>query len=402
MCESDRDHLDPEMKIFQASAHCIRPAWLEINLSQFRRNLASIREDMQRLHHSQRRAPLRWCAVVKDQAYGHGAVALARETLLAGASYLAVATLEEASELQQAKIRAPMMIFGERPAEEIEECVRRDFTFFVNDVAQANRVNAICRQLEKKAKIHFEIDTGLSRYGVRWTQAWPVIEAILACEMIELEGIMTHFAMSDELDKTFANEQLRRLKEVIDSDAQNKLRGKIFHTCNTGGYLDLPQAHLDMVRIGILPLGVYPSKVCRRIEGLAPIMSVKTKIAAIKNIEAGDTVGYGMRYRAESPRRIAVLPMGYGDGFPRVRNAGHVLVHGLRAAIIGGNAMDAMMIDITDIPQAEVWDEVVVMGKQGDQEISVHDLAVLAGSISYEVMTKLSIRLPRVYVEDEN
>ncbi len=373
-----------------------RPAWVEINLIQLRHNLSIISEDMQR-HNAQDHAPVRWCAVIKDNAYGHGAVAMARETLLAGASYLAVATLEEAIELQEAKIRAPILIFGERSAQEIEECIRCDFTFFVNDAAQAHHVDQLGRQLEKKAMVHLEIDTGMSRYGVRWTEAWPVLDAIFSCDMIQLEGVMTHFAMSDELDKTFANEQLRRFKEVIGEARSEKLAGKILHTCNTGGYLDLPHAHLDMVRMGILPLGVYPSKVCRRIEGLSPIMSVKTKIAAIKNIEAGDTVGYGMRYRAESPRRIAVLPMGYGDGYPRVRNAGHVLIHGQPAPIIGGNAMDAMMVDITDIPQARIWDEVVVMGKQGDQEIFVHDLAALIGTVSYDVMTKLSIRLPRVY-----
>jgi alanine racemase len=385
-----------------------RPAWIEINLTQLRRNLGIIQQDMQRFN--QTRTPLRWCAVVKDDAYGHGALALAREGLIAGASYLAVATLEEAIEFQDARIRAPILIFGERPFEEIEECIRRDFTFFVNDAAQAKRVNTICRQLEKKAGVHLEIDTGMSRYGVRWTEAWPVIDKILSCDMIDLEGLMTHFAMSDELDKSFANEQLRRFKEVVGDPASTgsagarneKLAGKILHTCNTGGYLDLPHAHLDMVRMGILPLGVYPSKVCRRIEGLAPIMSVKTKIAAIKDIEAGDTVGYGMRYRAESPRRIAVLPMGYGDGFPRVRNAGDVLIHGQRAPIIGGVAMDAMMVDVTEIPQTQQWDEVVVLGKQGGEEISVHDLAALGGTVSYDVMIKLGIRLPRAYVGNEH
>jgi alanine racemase len=376
----------------------LRTAWVEINLSQLRRNLAIISEDMQRFNHA-RQTPLRWCAVVKDDAYGHGAVALAREVLTTGSSYLAVATLEEAVELQEAKVRAPIMIFGERPTEEIEECVRRDFTFFVNDAIQANRVNTVCHNLEKRARVHLEIDTGMSRYGVRWAEAWPVIDAILSCDMVELEGVMSHFAMSDELDKTFANVQFRRFKEVVGEPRNEKLAGKILHTCNTGGYLDLPHAHLDMVRMGILPLGVYPSKVCRRVEGLAPVMSVKCKIVAIKNIETGDTVGYGMRYRAESPRRIAVLPMGYGDGFPRVRNAGHVLIHGQRAPIIGGTAMDAIMVDVTDIPNAKQWDEVVVLGRQGSEEISVHEIAALVGTVSYEIMTKLSIRLPRVYVE---
>jgi alanine racemase len=237
---------------------------------------------------------------------------------------------------------------------------------------------------------------------MQWTKALPVIEACSQFANLQLAGIMTHFAMSDELDKTFANEQLRRFEGLLQLLRERQILSSLsplLHACNTGGYLDIPQAHLDMVRMGILPLGVYPSKVCRRIPGLEPIMSVKTRIAAIKQIEPGDTVGYGMRYRAESPRTIAVLPIGYGDGFPRLRNIGYVLLHGKRAPVIGGNAMDAMMIDISDIPQARLWDEAVIMGKQGDDEISVHDLAAWGGTVSYDIMTRWSVRMPRIYLE---
>jgi alanine racemase len=168
--------------------------------------------------------------------------------------------------------------------------------------------------------------------------------------------------------------------------------------CNSGGLLDLPQAHFDMVRTGILPLGVYPSQVCRRISGIEPIMSVKAKIVAIQNIQAGDKVGYSMHYTAPEPRKVGVLALGYGDGFPRVRNQGDVLIHGQRAPIVGGNAMDAMMVDLSDIPQSQVGDDVVVMGSQGEETISVHELAKLKGSVSYDILTNWSWRLPRVYV----
>jgi len=372
----------------------LRPAWVEINLAQLRRNLAIIRADMP--------PALKWCSVVKDQAYGHGAVEMARETVRAGASFLAVATLDEALELQQARPGAPILVFGERPQNDLALCIENDFLIFVNDITQAKQINEIAGGQGKRANIHLEIDTGLSRYGVRWTRALPVIEAILQLDNLQLAGLMTHFAMSDELDKTFANEQLRRFEEVVQRLDERKIFGAksiLRHTCNSGGYLDLPKAHFDMVRIGILPLGVYPSKVCRRISGLLPVMSVKTRLAAIKEIGPGDTVGYGMRYRAESPRTIAVLPLGYGDGFPRVRNTGYVLIHGRRAPITGGNAMDAMMIDITDIPATKLWDEVVIMGRQGNEEISVHDLAAWGGTVSYDIMTRWSARMPRVYTE---
>jgi alanine racemase len=372
----------------------LRPAWVEINLTRVRQNLKIIRADMP--------AALKWCSVVKDQAYGHGAVEIARETFRAGASPLAVATLDEALELHQAQLGAPILIFGERPQSELEWCIEKDFQIFVNDTTQAKQVDAMARKKGKYASVQVEIDTGLSRYGVRWTKALPVIESILPLANLQLAGLMTHFAMSDELDKSFAYEQLRRFEEVIQQLRERKIlpaKSILLHTCNSGGYLDLPPAHFDMVRMGILPLGVYPSKVCRRISGLAPVMSVKTRIAAMKKIAPGDTVGYGMRYCAESPRTIAVLPIGYGDGFPRVRNMGHVLVRGKRALIIGGNAMDATMIDVTDIPETTLWEEVAIIGKQGDDEISVHDLAAWGGTVSYDIMTRWSVRMPRVYIE---
>lgn len=386
------------MNFFRQPATLMRPAWVEINLAQLRRNLERIRADMP--------PALKWCSVVKDQAYGHGATQIAKETTQTSAVYAAVATLDEAIELYHAQLKTPILIFGERPQAELDYCIEKDLTIFVNDVKQAQQLDKIARQKVKPARVHVEIDTGLSRYGVRWTKALPLIEAILQCPSLRLEGIMTHFAMSDELDKTFAYEQLQRFDVVLQQLHERKLFlnvGKVgkplLHTCNTGGYLDIPEAHFDMVRLGILPLGVYPSKVCRRLPGLAPIMSVKTRIAAMKEIDAGDTVGYGMRYRAESRRTIAVLPMGYGDGFPRVRNTGYVLVRGKRAPIIGGNAMDAMMIDISDIPETQPWEEVVILGKQGDDEITVHDLAAWGGTVSYDIMTRWSARMPRLYVE---
>lgn len=373
----------------------LRPAWVEINLTQMHRNLERLRSDMP--------PHLKWCSVVKDQAYGHGAVEIARRTAAAGAAYLAVATLDEALELHQAGLQTPILIFGERPESELEICLAHGFHVFVNDAATAKNLNSLAAKQGKRASVHVEIDTGLNRYGVRWTKALPVVGEVLQFANLQLAGLMTHFAMSDELDKTFALEQLRRFTEAVQqirrhTVLQNNL--PLLHTCNSGGYLDLPQAHFDMVRTGILPLGVYPSQVCRRIPGLQPVMSVKSRLAAIKQIEPGDTVGYGMRYRAESPRTIAVLPLGYGDGFPRVRNTGYVLVHGKRAPIIGGNAMDAMMIDVTDIPAARIWDETVIMGKQGEDEISVHALAAWGGTVSYDLMTRWSMRLPRIYLEE--
>lgn len=372
------------------SAKNFRTAWVEIDLARLHRNFEIINSD--------KPAGLKILCVVKDQAYGHGAVETAQAALDAGCVYLAVATIGEAIELREAGIPVPVMIFGERTEEEFEACLRFDLTCFVNDKKTATRFAAMAAKAGRRAKVHLEIDSGLSRYGVRWTDAAEIIRFLADCEGLFFEGIMSHFAMSDELDKTFANQQLERFREVLAGMKKNGIGVQIRHMCNSGGFLDLPHAHFDMVRMGILPLGIYPSQVCRRIPGLQPVMAVKCRIVTVRHLEVGDLVGYGMRYKAQTPRRIAVLPIGYGDGYPRVRNQGEVLIRGRRAPIIGGNAMDAMMVDITGIPEAELWDEVVLMGRQGDEEIDPHELAKLKGTVSYEVITAWRSRLPRKFL----
>lgn len=366
-----------------------RPARVEIDLAQLRRNFQSINED--------KPDALKLLVVVKDQAYGHGAVEVAKLALEAGAVYLAVATVDEALELRANDIRAPILVFGERTDEELETGLEHRLTCFISDARKLELLAQLARVREIQARIHIEVDSGLSRYGVRWTEALPLIEKAAASENLIVEGVMSHFAMSDELDKTFAFEQLERFQSVLAAMQQKDIRVEYRHMCNTGGFLDLPQAHFDMVRLGILPLGVYPSQVCRRIPGLQPVMSVKTRIATVRELQVGDVVGYGMRYRAEARRRIAVLPIGYGDGYPRVRNQGEVLIQGKRAPVIGGNAMDAMMVDITGIPEAQPWDEVVLMGKQGEDEIDAHEIAALKGTVSYDVLAGWRGRIPRYY-----
>jgi alanine racemase len=322
---------------------------------------------------------------------------VAQNAIQAGCIALAVATVDEALMLRESGIQKPVMIFGERTASEFEVCLKNNFICFVNDIATIEAYNKLAAMHHSRAVVHLEIDSGLSRYGVRWSESQPVIRALTGQKNLKLAGIMSHFAMSDELDKTFANEQLRRFRQVLDWMSSENIRVEYRHMCNSGGFLDLPAAYFDMVRIGILPLGVYPSQVCRRIPGIGPVMSVKTRISSIRDLQPGDKVGYGMRYEASESRRIAVLPVGYGDGYPRVRNSGDVLIRGKRARIIGGNAMDATMIDITEIPQARRWDEVTLMGKQGEEEIDAHEIAALKGTVSYEVLSGWRGRLPRIY-----
>jgi alanine racemase len=369
-----------------------RPAWIEIDLCQLKRNFQHINRD--------KSAELKVLCVVKDEAYGHGAIRVAQTALECGARFLAVATLEESVSLRQRGIKAPMLLLGDRHESELPWCLAHDLTCCVSEAQTVEKLGRLAARSGKRVPVHLKINTGMNRYGIRWNDALPLIELICRTQSLTLEGVLSHLAQSDEADKTFALLQLARFNEVLSNLAQGGVSVKLRHLCNSGGFLDLPLAHFDMLRLGILPLGVYPSSVCRRIPGIAPVMTVKARIAALQWLEAGDNVGYGMRYTAPDRRRIAVLPIGYGDGFPRVRNAGFALIHGRRAPVVGGVAMDALIVDVTEIREAQLWDEAVLMGRQGGEEISVQEVARLKNSVSYDVLAGWRARLPRVYLNE--
>ena len=367
-------------------------AWVEIDIAKWRRNYAIINAD--------KPAHLKIAAVLKDDAYGHGAARGSEIANAAGAAFLALVHADEGLALRSRGINGKILLLGQRLPNELDECIEKNLTCCVHETEISDALVELARKKQRRIPVHVEVDTGMSRYGVRWTEAADFIARIVSHPELEFEGIMSHFAMSDELDKSYANLQRDRFQQVLDALAPRNITPKVRHICNSGGFLDLPAAHYDMVRLGILPLGIYPSQACRRIHGLEPVMSVKTRIAMIQNLQAGDKVGYGMRYTAPGPRRIAVLPIGYGDGFPRVRNEGCVLIGGKRAPLVGGVSMDAITVDVTEIPEAAPWTEAVVMGRQGAEEITIHDLAALKKSVSYDVLTNWRGRLRRVYVNE--
>ena len=364
---------------------------MEVDLGRLAANFRLIRED----------APtgLEIGSVVKDNGYGYGAIAVANVALGQGAGRLLVSNLDEAVELRDAGIEAPILLMGERMEDELPACFDLNLTLAIGEPTVAEAVNRLALSLGQALPVHLKIDTGMGRYGVRWSEALGLVQSVSNAPGLRLEGVFSHFPMSDETDKSFALEQIERFRMMLGELEQAEINVPCRHLCNSGGFLDLPDAHLDMVRIGLLPLGVYPSKVCRRIPGVEPIGTVKTRLAVVKTIRKGDNVGYGLRYQAPDKRRVGVLPIGYGDGYPRLRNQGHVLVHGKRAPVIGANSMDSTMVDLTAIPKAIAWDEVVLMGREGESEITPHDLAAWKGTVSYEVLTGWRSRLPRVYLE---
>jgi alanine racemase len=366
-----------------------RPAWIEINLAQLQRNFELINRN--------KRPGLRLLSVIKDQAYGHGALKVAEVAAAAGVDFFALVTLEEAINLRETGFRQPLLLLGDRSEEELPLCIRFDLTCCVTEPHSVARLGQLAERAGKHVQVHLKINTGMNRYGVHWRHAASLAELVCATRSLGLEGVMSHFAQSEEVDKSFALVQLARFEEAVQAMTQRGIAIRLRHLCNSGGFLDLPQAHYEMVRLGLLPLGVFPSTSCRSLPGIEPVMTVKARIAAIQHLEPGDSVSYGMHFRTPSARRIAVLPIGYADGFPRVCNQGAALIHGRRAPLVGVVTMDALMVDITDIPAAQLWSEAVLMGRQGTDEISVHEIAGLKNSISYDVLANWRARLPRVY-----
>ena len=366
-----------------------RSAWVQVDLEQLARNWEILRREVP--------ASVSLMFVAKDNAYGLGAVEAARVALEGHADSLAVFTLGEAQELRDAGITAPILLLGERLADEVPHVLELDLEPCVGSIEMAEAFSRAGRTRGRPVPIHLKVNTGMNRFGFSWrnVDSWgPILKTLPA---LEFRGALSHFAQSDELDKGFARTQSQRFEGVLERLAALSIQPRWIHHCNSGGVLDLPDAHFNRVRVGLLAQGVYPSEVCRRLEGVLPVLSLRARLTAIQELEIGDTVGYGMRWRAERPSRIGVLSVGYGDGYPRLRNQGQVLLHGRRVPIVGGVTMDALMIDLTDVPEAQLGDEAVLLGTQGTDCITVQELARLSGTVTYDVLAGFRGRLPRVY-----
>lgn len=366
-----------------------RSAWVEVDLAQFGRNWELIRREVP--------APVSLMFVAKDNAYGLGAIEAARMSLEHHADSLAVFTLGEAEELRDAGITAPILLLGERLEDEVTHVLELGVEPCVGSIEVAEAFSKAGLGRGQPVPVHLKVNTGMNRFGFSWRtiESWGWRLKELAG--LEFRGALSHFAQSDELDKGFARIQSGRFEAVLGRLASLGIRPRWVHHCNSGGVLDLPDAHFNRVRVGLLAQGVYPSEVCRRIEGIEPVLSLRARLTAIQALEAGDTVGYGMRWRAEGPCRIGVLSIGYGDGYPRLRNQGHVLLHGRRVPLVGGVTMDALMIDLAAVPEARIGDEAVLLGSQGLERITVQELASLRGTVTYDVLAGLRERLPRIY-----
>ena len=342
--------------------------------------------------------------VIKTDGYGHGAAPIAKE--LEPLDYLAgfaTATAEEAVILRKCGIRKPILVLGYTFPCSYGEMINHEIRPAVFRPDMIEQLSACARKQNKKAKVHIKVDTGMSRIGIRPDgEGMELVKMALDAPELELEGIFTHFARADERDKSAAESQLARFRQFTDRiEAETGYRIPVRHCSNSAGIVEMREADMDMVRAGIILYGLWPSEeVARDILPLRPVMEVKSRIIYIKEIEAGTPVSYGGTYTAQKKTRVATIPVGYGDGYPRgLSGKGSVLVRGKRAPILGRVCMDQFMVDVTDIPQAEEGDPVTLIGRDGDGQITMEELGGLSGRFNYELACCIGKRVPRIYLK---
>ena len=375
-----------------AAAKMCRPAWVEVDLAALRANFAEIRRVVGP------DCPI--TAVVKADAYGHGAVEVARCLLAEGAACLAVATLGEALELRAAlSVNVPIMLLSP-VLDGVRQAVRQQIILPVFSLAMAEGVNDVAARLGVCAPVQLVLDTGMGRIGLADTvAARDEARQIAALPNLRVVSVFSHFAAADEADKTYAEQQLAVFNRFTAALAAAGVDIACKHIANSAALLEMPHTRQDMVRAGIILYGYYPSdEVRREILHLTPVMSVKARLTWVKTVPAGTSVSYGRTFVTERETKIATVPLGYADGWSRLNsNNGYVLVGGRRAPIIGRVCMDQFMLDVTGI-DAKVGDEAVLLGAQGAEMIDADEIAARIGTISYEVLSSLLPRLPRIYL----
>lgn len=372
----------------------LRRTWAEINTDNLKYNYRKIKEYIG--------PDVKFLAVVKADAYGHGAIEISRIMEEVKADYLAVSSLDEARELRSAGIRLPILIFGHTPKEEVPLIIEYDITQAVTCEAKAIEYNQEAKKLNKKLKVHIKLDTGMSRLGflcegAHFDGCIDGIENSVKLPNLEAEGIFTHFSVSDEYGKEnddYTIKQLELFKKVVSSLEKRGITFPIKHTANTGATVRFKESHLDMVRPGLLLYG-YGEEAKKL--NLKPVMTLKSVINTIKIYDEGTSVSYGGIYKTDSQRRIGVIPIGYADGFPRIlSNHYSVDLSGEKSPVRGKICMDMCMIDLTDIPQAKVGDEAEIFGENNP----IENMAEMAHTIPYEITCALSKRVPRIFIKE--
>jgi alanine racemase len=368
-------------------------AWADIDLNAIAHNVAELR----RITHPK----ARFMAVVKANAYGHGAIEVAKEALNHGAQNLGVARISEGLQLRLAGIDAPILVLGYTPPELIPRLIQANLTPTVYSEEAARAISDYALSCGKTVRIHIKTDTGMGRLGftLKESRSLSDIETIARLPGIEIEGIFTHFATADSRDKTFAKVQLELFTDFTDKLRRRGLEIPVRHAANSAAIMEMPESHLDMVRAGIALYGLYPSDETDKTRiKLKPAMTLKSGVIHLKQVPAGFAVSYGCTYQTPKPTVIATVSIGYADGLNRLLSSrGYMLVRGQRAQIVGRVCMDLTMLDVGHIPDVKIGDEVVVFGSQENASVSVDDIASMLNTINYEIVSTITARVVRQY-----
>ena len=364
-----------------------RATWAEIDLDAYANNLEQIKTCVQ--------PNAKLCVVVKADAYGHGAIPCARVAVEHGADYLAVATIGEGIELRDAGFTQPILLLGMILPEEAQAVVDHEITQVVCTRELAKALSDAAVQLGKRAKVHLKIETGMGRIGVRPEEAADLASYIVSLPNVELEGAFSHFAAADTRDKTYTKQQLALFEQALDAIKERGIELKIRHIAESAAILEIPKAHYDMVRVGIIQHGLWPSdEVTHPIE-LTETMKLYAKVVFLKPLHPGESIGYGRQFVAKRESVIATLPIGYADGYIRAYSPeGYVIFKGKKAPIAGRVCMDQVMVDVTDIPDVKVGDTALLFG---GPELPTDTAAAWLHTINYEVTCLVAPRVPRVY-----
>jgi len=367
-------------------------SWVEVDLDNFIDNLKEIKRLIG--------PKVDFMPTVKADAYGHGALEISNAALKNGARMLGVANADEGVQLRISGIEAPIVILGPSTTAEIEQIIKYNLTPSVSDLPFAKKLHNALIKSHHKLPVHIEVDTGMGRGGTMHTEALNLVLAISNLPNIILEGIFSHFASSEKIIP-YNDEQWGKFLDVLADLEYRGINIPIRHIDNSGAVLNYPDFKLNMVRPGIMTYGIYPSPENESKARLAPVMSFKTTIVLIKDFPAGYGIGYNSTFVTTRPTRIATIPVGYGDGYPLIlSNRGEALIRGRRTPVVGRISMDMCTIDVTHIPGCSVGDEVVLLGRQGKESISAHEIADKAQTISYEVLCALGKRAPRVFLQN--
>lgn len=371
--------------------HIGRPTWVEINLENLAYNFLSIKKRLG--------SQIKYMAVVKADAYGHGAVPCARKLEAVGVDWFGVALPEEGTELRKSGITKPILCLGSFWKGQEEQIVTDDLTPVIFDLGVAETLNSFAAKLEKKLKIHVKVDTGMNRVGVRYDKWQDFIENLRRFTHLEVEGVMTHFAAAD-CDRDFTMLQIKRFNEAVNIVKQAGFNPIYFDMANSPGSLGYVEALGNMVRLGGLIYGIWEDILPKHVSkpDLKRVMSFHTKISLLKQVPANEPIGYGLTFKTKRASLIASLPVGYNDGYPRVlSNRAKVIVKNHYAPVVGRISMDWTLVDLTDVPGVQLGDEVLLIGEKDGMEVSVEELARLCDTISYEITCGIGKRVYRIY-----